>query len=64
MEAVVNLLKPPEELSPCPFCGNQEPILDCLTDDDEYFVHCPNCEVQQIANYRRAEAIDRWNRRP
>ena len=51
------------ELKPCPFCGNQEPFLDCLTDEDEYFVRCPSCEIQQIADHTRAHAIDEWNRR-
>lgn len=36
------------ELKACPFCGS-EPYLDCLTDEDEYFVRCPSCGVQQIA---------------
>lgn len=49
-------------LKPCPFCGSA-PILDCLTDDDEYFVHCEGCNIQQIANHTRAEAVEEWNRR-
>ncbi len=53
----------PTDLKPCPFCGNAEPILDCLTDDDEYFVHCPSCDIQQIANHTRDDAISEWNRR-
>lgn len=51
------------KLKPCPFCGSIEPILDCLTDDTEYFVHCPSCNVQQIANHSRDSAIRGWNRR-
>lgn len=51
------------KLKPCPFCGNPEPILDCLTDEDEYFVRCPSCEIQQVANHTRQHAISEWNRR-
>lgn len=50
------------ELLACPFCGG-EAILDCLTDEDEYFVHCKSCEVQQIANYHKSDAVIRWNTR-
>ena len=48
---------------PCPFCGGAAE-LDHLTDeDDDSFVICTVCEVQQIANYRRIAAIDTWNKR-
>lgn len=50
------------ELLACPFCGG-EAVLDCLTDEDEYFVHCRSCEVQQIANNHKSTAIIRWNTR-
>lgn len=50
-------------LKPCPFCGDPNPVLDLLCDEDEYFVHCLSCSIQQIANYREDEAIARWNRR-
>lgn len=53
----------PASLKPCPFCGNTEPILDCLTDEDDYFVRCPSCEVQQIASDTRDSAVSQWNRR-
>lgn len=53
----------PASLKPCPFCGNSEPTLDCLTDEDEYFVNCPSYNIQQIANHTREDAISEWNRR-
>lgn len=50
-------------LLPCPFCGSKDLNFDHLTDDDDYFVNCNSCDVQQIANYRRSEAVERWNTR-
>ncbi|MBI1213604.1 MAG: restriction alleviation protein, Lar family [Alphaproteobacteria bacterium] len=50
------------ELAACPFCGGMA-LLDCLTGDDSYFVQCAKCEIQQIANYTRDQAIERWNSR-
>lgn len=50
-------------LLPCPFCGSENLELLNLVDQDDYFVACVGCRVQQIANYTRAEAIRRWNRR-
>lgn len=49
-------------LLPCPFCGG-EAVLDNLIDQDDFFVSCKTCEVQQIANYRGPESIRRWNTR-
>lgn len=49
-------------LLPCPFCGGKAE-LDHLTDEDDFFVSCNICEVQQIANYRPHAAIDNWNKR-
>jgi len=50
------------KLLPCPFCGGEPEILE-LGDDDSYYVHCTDCEVQQIANYRPHVAARRWNER-
>jgi Lar family restriction alleviation protein len=50
-------------LKPCPFCGSPDLELSNLCDPDDYFVSCNGCEVQQIANYTREEAIQRWNER-
>ena len=61
LRKALEAMKP--ELKSCPFCGNQDPILDCLTDEDEYFVRCPSCEIQQIADHTRAHAVSKWNRR-
>lgn len=52
----------PGPMLPCPFCGG-EPELSELGDADSYFVHCKDCEVQQIANYRPHVAVRRWNER-
>lgn len=51
------------ELLPCPFCGSTNLELSNLSEPDDYFVSCSNCEIQQIANYKREEAIRRWNKR-
>lgn len=51
------------ELLPCPFCGSADLKLENLVDDDDYFVSCNSCEIQQIANYTRSEAVHRWNQR-
>lgn len=48
---------------PCPFCGSTNLTLDNLRDGDDWFVSCDNCEIQQIANYPREIAIQRWNMR-
>lgn len=50
------------DLLPCPFCGG-EAELDNLIDANDYFVHCIDCEVQQIANYKPHVAARRWNER-
>jgi Lar family restriction alleviation protein len=51
------------DLLPCPFCGSSNLVLDNLVDEDDYFVSCGGCEIQQIANYTREGAIRRWNQR-
>jgi Lar family restriction alleviation protein len=51
------------ELLPCPFCGSTALELGNLVDEDDFFVHCNGCDVQQIANYTKADAIRRWNTR-
>jgi Lar family restriction alleviation protein len=53
----------PETIMPCPFCGSSNVKVDHLVDIDDFFVSCGECEVQQIANYRRGVAIARWNQR-
>ncbi len=52
-----------DELSPCPFCGSKDIRVDNLIDPDDFFVHCMECWIQQIADYTREEAIRRWNKR-
>ena len=49
-------------LLPCPFCGGA-PILDDLGEEDDFFVHCGSCEVQQIANKTIDTAVSEWNQR-
>ena len=51
------------QLLPCPFCGSADLLVDNLVDEDDYFVSCSQCHVQQIANYRAHEAVNRWNQR-
>lgn len=50
-------------LLPCPFCGSEDLTLQNLVDEDDYYVSCRKCEVQQIANYPMTVAIERWNQR-
>ena len=52
-----------QQLLPCPFCGSADLELDNLVDEDDYFVSCRKCHVQQIANYTANEAVNRWNQR-
>ena len=52
-----------EALEPCPFCGSDNLVLDNLTDQRTWFVSCDDCEIQQIAAYKKHEAIARWNMR-
>lgn len=52
-----------EELKPCPFCGSSDVVLQNLTDEDDNYVSCNSCEVQQIATHTRDMAIKAWNRR-
>lgn len=52
-----------ETLLPCPFCRSTDLTLNNLVDDDDYFVSCNVCHIQQIANYTRSNAIELWNTR-
>ena len=56
-------IAPPGVLKPCPFCGCDKLELSKLVDDDEWFVSCTQCAVQQIADHTRERAIDKWNTR-
>ena len=47
-------------LLPCPFCSGEPELLDLSGD---FYVHCKDCEVQQIANYKAPTAERRWNMR-
>lgn len=51
------------QLKPCPFCGSTDLTLDHLVDNNDWFVSCNICEIQEIANYTRAQAVALWNRR-
>jgi Lar family restriction alleviation protein len=53
-----------EVLKPCPFCGSEDLELDNLVDADDFYVSCRKCQVQQIANYTKEVAAQRWNTRP
>ena len=48
---------------PCPMCGS-DAVLDDLGDpQDDSFVHCDDCGLQQIAKYTPMQAIAAWNTR-
>lgn len=49
-------------LAPCPFCGGPAEVSH-LVDENDYFVHCRDCEVQQIAIHSHEAAIELWNNR-
>jgi Lar family restriction alleviation protein len=51
------------ELKACPFCGGEAELDDLGDPNDDSFVHCTRCDVQQIANYGAAKASERWNTR-
>lgn len=48
-------------LKPCPFCGNQTPILDSLCDD--WYVRCDECTAQMVLVGSQAQAALNWNER-
>jgi Lar family restriction alleviation protein len=50
------------KLMACPFCGGKPEMCE-LGDADSFYIHCTECEVQQIANYRPQQAAERWNKR-
>jgi Lar family restriction alleviation protein len=52
-----------EDLKPCPFCGSNALELQNLVGDDDFFVSCEDCGIQQIANHTSDEAVQKWNRR-
>lgn len=52
-----------EDLKPCPFCGSTTLELGNLVDEDDYFVSCEDCGVQQLANHTKPEAARLWNMR-
>lgn len=51
------------ELLPCPFCGSALMTLQNLVDDDDWYVSCDGCDVQQIADNTRGDAVIKWNTR-
>lgn len=54
---------PRPDLNPCPFCGSTHLELCNLVDERDFYVHCEDCGVQQIADHTEAEAILLWNKR-
>ena len=51
------------DLLPCPFCGSEDSEFGNLVDEDDYFVSCNGCQIQQIANHTPEEAVSKWNTR-
>ena len=51
------------DLKPCPFCGSTTLELGNLVDEDDWFVNCEDCGVQQLANHTKQEAARLWNTR-
>jgi Lar family restriction alleviation protein len=62
-EKAAFMAKKVNNLLPCPFCGSTNLTLDNLGEGDDWFVSCNNCEIQQIANYTKETAVQRWNTR-
>ena len=54
----------PDELKPCPFCGSTDLEWSNLGENDDWYVCCKSCDIQQIANYTKQVAFERWNNRP
>lgn len=54
----------PGELKPCPFCGNDDPILYDF-DGEDWAVECGKglCTAQTIMVDTREQAVQNWNRR-
>ena len=58
----------PNELKPCPFCGESEDIdygIMSGTMKGFDYVQCQNCgaEINSVHNGEYIEAIEKWNRR-
>lgn len=51
------------ELKPCPFCGNQKPMLLDNTPSSCCYVECRECSVRTNEYTTKARASIVWNRR-
>lgn len=53
------------ELLPCPFCGEQNPVITCenrLWWD--YYVFCKTCGAVSVLKESERKVIEAWNTRP
>mgnify|MGYP002068886796 FL=1 len=50
-----------EKIKPCPFCGNNNIIIERRRDGN--VVSCIGCGVSIVAYISREEIIEMWNRR-
>lgn len=54
---------PSVTLLPCPFCGDENPVVAREDADAFWLVGCTNCMTQGPAKLTEAEAITAWNTR-
>ena len=52
-----------KNLEPCPFCGSEAEIVELKTWEGSFYVHCPNCGIEQGYRYPYEEAVEQWNMR-
>lgn len=50
------------ELKPCPFCGGAAQLNNTV-DENDFYVSCDVCEIQQVGEHTMEEAVRLWNTR-
>ena len=52
-----------EKPLPCPFCGGEAHVIDCIDPYPCMYVQCSKCGVRTKRYNSRSEAVAAWNRR-